>query len=339
MTNSQRGAQPQPFSGMNLAGAVDLEALKHKVDAAAGESGGAPAAGGYVTDVDSSGFESMVRMSATYPILLLMWQSDDNRYFDLAGKLADIVNGLKGQIQLARMDIGSNPEIVQALRMQGAPALYALIGGRPMPILQGMPSDDELAQVRDQILPQLIAAARQSGVTGNAPYIGDGSPDSSGSTQGSGGQDASDAGAAGPSGPQIPAGHEEAYGFARNGEYAKAAAAYKKIAESDPHDSVAAREYAKAALLDRNGASDVRVVRQAAGDDPDSVEAQMDAADIDMIGGHIEDAFSRLLDFLAAGHRQDTDAVRQRLLEYFAIPEAGDDRVRRARARLSALMY
>lgn len=213
MTNSQSGAQPQPFSGMNLAGAVDLEALKHKVDAAAGESGGAPAAGGYVTDVDSSGFESMVRMSATYPILLLMWQSDDNRYFDLAGKLADIVNGLKGQIQLARMDIGSNPEIVQALRMQGAPALYALIGGRPMPILQGMPSDDELAQVRDQILPQLIAAARQSGVTGNAPYIGDGSPDSSGGTQGSGGQDASDAGAAGPSGPQIPAGHEEAYGL------------------------------------------------------------------------------------------------------------------------------
>ena len=41
MTNSQSGAQPQPFSGMNLAGAVDLEALKHKVDAAAGESGGA----------------------------------------------------------------------------------------------------------------------------------------------------------------------------------------------------------------------------------------------------------------------------------------------------------
>ena len=83
----------------------------------------------------------------------------------------------------------------------------------------------------------------------------------------------------------------------------------------------------------------MRAVRQAAGDDPDSVEAQMDAADIDMIGGHIEDAFSRLLDFLAAGHKQNTDAVRQRLLEYFAIPEAGDDRVRRARARLSALMY
>ncbi len=58
--------------------------------------------------------------------------------------------------------------------------------------------------------------------------------------------------------------------------------------------------------------------------------------DIDMIGGHIEDAFSRL-DFLT-GHKQDTDAVRQRLLEYFAIPEAGDDRVMEC-VRLSALMY
>ena len=66
MTNSQSGAQPQPFSGMNLAGAVDLEALKHKVDAAAGESGGAPAAGGYVTDVDSSGFVCQLRIRSCF---------------------------------------------------------------------------------------------------------------------------------------------------------------------------------------------------------------------------------------------------------------------------------
>ena len=49
-----------------------------------------------------------------------------------------------------------------------------------------------------------------------------------------------------------------------------------------------------------------------------------------MIGGQIQDAFDRLLDFLAAGHKADIEQVRKRLLEYFAIPEPTDPRLTRA---------
>lgn len=336
MTQINKGGKAQrSTAGLNLAGAVDLEGLKHKVTAPAGQEGGAPAAGGYVVDVDTAGFDSMVRTSATYPILLLMWQEDDNRYFDLARKLADMVTEMKGQMQLARMDIASNPQVVQALQMQGAPALYAFIGGRPMPIVQGMPTDEELRQIKEQILPQLVAAAQQSGITGTAPYMGNESDQANREGQG---QDGSSGNDRGPSHPQIPAGHEEAYQLAQEGKYHQAAAAYHKIMESDPHDVLAAREYAKAALLDRNGESDVRAVRKAAGDAPDDLQAQLDVADIDMIGGRLEDACNRLLDFLTT-HRESKDLIRQRLLEYFAIPEASDERVRQARARLATLMY
>ena len=140
-------AEQQAFHpGVSLAGAVDLEALKHQVKAEPGQAGGAPAAGGYVIDTTENTFQAMVQTSATFPILLFLWVPTDDRLFAMARALGDAVNKLNGQIQLSRIDIASNPSIAQAFQIQGAPALFALIGGRPMPILQGLPSDEELQQ-------------------------------------------------------------------------------------------------------------------------------------------------------------------------------------------------
>ena len=311
-----------------MAGAVDLEALKHQVKAEPGQAGGAPAAGGYVIDTTENTFQAMVQTSATFPILLLLWVPTDDRLFSMARALGDAVNGLNGQIQLSRIDIATNPSIAQALQVQGAPALFALISGRPMPLLQGLPGDDELKQLTDEVIPKIIQAAAQSGVNGTAPYSGDPDSDATAST-----------GATGADTEQVPPEHAEAHRLAEEGDYAGAAAEYARVMESDPSDALAAREHAKALLLARSGSADVREVRAAAAAAPDDVEAQLAVADIDMIGGQIQDAFDRLLDFLAAGHKGDLEAVRQRLLEYFTIPEPTDPRLARARRRLATLMY
>lgn len=322
-------ADQQQFNpGVSLAGAVDLEALKHQVKAEPGQAGGAPAAGGYVIDTTENTFQAMVQTSATFPILLLLWVSTDDRLFSMARALGDAVNGLNGQIQLSRIDIATNPSIAQALQVQGAPALFALISGRPMPLLQGLPGDDELKQLTDEVIPKIIQAAAQSGVNGTAPYSGDPDSDAAAST-----------GATGADTEQVPPEHAEAHRLAEEGDYAGAAAEYARVMESDPSDALAAREHAKALLLARSGSADVREVRAAAASAPDDVEAQLAVADIDMIGGQIQDAFDRLLDFLAAGHKGDLEAVRQRLLEYFTIPEPTDPRLARARRRLATLMY
>lgn len=322
-------ADQQQFNpGVSLAGAVDLEALKHQVKAEPGQAGGAPAAGGYVIDTTENTFQAMVQTSATFPILLLLWVPTDDRLFSMARALGDAVNGLNGQIQLSRIDIATNPSIAQALQMQGAPALFALISGRPMPLLQGLPGDDELKQLTDEVIPKIIQAAAQSGVNGTAPYSGDPDSDAAAST-----------GATGADTEQVPPEHAEAHRLAEEGDYAGAAAEYARVMESDPSDALAAREHAKALLLARSGSADVREVRAAAAAAPDDVEAQLAVADIDMIGGQIQDAFDRLLDFLAAGHKGDLEAVRQRLLEYFTIPEPTDPRLARARRRLATLMY
>lgn len=316
------GQQRQFNPGVSLAGAVDLEALKHQVTAEPGQAGGAPAAGGYVIDTTENTFQAMVQTSATFPILLLLWLPTDDRLFPMAKTLGDAVNAMNGQLQLSRIDVASFPAVAQAFGIQGAPALFALINGRPMPLLQGVPSDQEMRQIVDEVLPKIVQVAQQSGVTGTAPYAGD--PDAEQT----------------PSPEQtVPPEHEQAHRLAMEGDYAGAAAAYDKVLEADPNDALAARERAKALLLARSADADVREVRAAAADHPEDVDAQMAVADIDMIGGQIQDAFDRLLDYLAAGHRDQMETVRVRLLEYFAIPDPSDERLKRARRRLATLLY
>lgn len=316
------GQQRQFNPGVSLVGAVDLEALKHQVTAEPGQAGGAPAAGGYVIDTTENTFQAMVQTSATFPILLLLWLPTDDRLFPMAKALGDAVNAMNGQLQLSRIDVASFPAVAQAFGIQGAPALFALINGRPMPLLQGVPSDQEMQQIVDEVLPKIVQVAQQAGVTGTAPYAGD--PDAEQT----------------PSPEQtVPPEHEQAHRLAMEGDYAGAAAAYSTVLEADPNDALAARERAKALLLARSADADVREVRAAAADHPEDVDAQMAVADIDMIGGQIQDAFDRLLDYLAAGHRDQMETVRVRLLEYFAIPDPSDERLKRARRRLATLMY
>ena len=318
--------QPRFNPGVSLAGAVDLESLKHQVKAEPGEAGGAPAAGGYVIDTTEATFQAMVTTSATFPILLMLWIPTDDRLFPMARALADAVNAMNGQVQLSRIDINAYPSIGQALQVQGAPALFALIAGRPMPLLQGLPSDAELDQIREQVLPRIVEMAQQAGVNGTAPYSGD--PDEAGAGEGTAER-----------GDIVPPEHQEAHQLAQAGDYAAAAAAYTQLLELDPNDARAARERAKALLLARSAAANVREVREAAAAAPDDVDAQLAVADIDMIGGQIQDAFDRLLDYVAAGHKVQIEPVRVRLLEYFAIPEADDARLKAARRRLATLMY
>lgn len=337
MVDSQSmGMNPGGFS---LAGAVDLEGVKRKAEAlakreAAAKSGKPqskmPSAGGYVIDVNEQTFQAMVQTSVSFPIILLVWQKSDEISYDLAQKLADSITALDGRMQLARIDADESQSIAQALRAQQLPAVYGLVGGRPMPICQGLPSVDELQQICNDILPQLVKVAEKSGVAGMAPYVdsGDSTGDSGVGNNSADSVDSSD----------VPPEHKIAHEAAMNGDYALAASEYEKVLQANPNDSLASRERAKALLLGRNANTNVEAVRKAAGDNPGDASAQLAVADVDMIDGHIEDAFSRLLDFLA-GHRDSADVIKERMLEYFAMLPAGDERLNRARRRLAILLY
>lgn len=346
--------------GISLAGAVDLSTVAHHVDAKPGEKGGAPKAGGYTIDVTTESFESVVRSSQTYPVLLYVWIADDDRLFKLTEVLHKAVDAQKGGIQLARIDAKKYPAIAQALQLQGVPALVLLLGGRPIPITQGVPDAAELEQM-DRVVARLVELAHKQGISGTAPHMESSDQDSqdseSSATDGSDGYgtarmdaqaDAAAAGAAGAgaagaatsaaTNANVPPTHQKAHDLAAQGDFSGAALEYGKVLEADPSDRIAAREHAKALLLARSATANVNKVREAAAANPDDVDAQLAVADVDLIGGFVDDAFSRLLDF-AASHREALDEVRKRLVSYFPICRDDDPRVQRARRRLSVLLY
>ena len=62
-------------------------------------------------------------------------------------------------------------------------------------------------------------------------------------------------------------------------------------------------------------------------------------ADLDVSGGHLDDAFDRLLTLFPVLDPDGKTAVRTRMLEYFEVAGAEDPRVGAARRRLTALLY
>ena len=62
-------------------------------------------------------------------------------------------------------------------------------------------------------------------------------------------------------------------------------------------------------------------------------------ADLDVLGGHVDDAFARLLDLVRSSSGDDRDRARTHLLELFAVVGNHDDRVRKGRTALMSALF
>jgi putative thioredoxin len=62
-------------------------------------------------------------------------------------------------------------------------------------------------------------------------------------------------------------------------------------------------------------------------------------ADLDLTGGHVEDAFARIVSFIARSAGEDKDAARKRLLELFEVVGPTDPRVTKARSALARALF
>lgn len=62
-------------------------------------------------------------------------------------------------------------------------------------------------------------------------------------------------------------------------------------------------------------------------------------ADVDLMGGHVDDAFARLISTVQATAGDERNTVRLHLLELFEVVGADDDRVIKARRRLMAALF
>ena len=309
------------ISAANLRGAVDLSSLVRPPAGAAGrhaDSGSGEAGSGevavpsLVVDGTDANFTAILELSSSVPVIVEFYAGSPGDW------LPRLVKEYGGRLLLATVDAPANPQLQQAFNVSAVPTVAAVVGGRPLPLFQGQVADEQARQVFDQVL----SVATQNGVTGKAV------PDEAGEET-----------PAEPVEEPLPPLHQEAYDAIDRGEYPAAIAAYEKAIAQDPRDDVAMAGLAQVSLLHRLEGSTAADIRSAAAASPQDVAAQLAVADLDVSGGHLDDAFDRLLTVFPSLDADGKDAVRTRLLDYFRIAGPEDARVVTARRRLTTLLY
>ena len=91
--------------------------------------------------------------------------------------------------------------------------------------------------------------------------------------------------------------------------------------------------------MQRTTGVDLQEARAAAADNPSDIAAQTLVADLDVLGGHVEDAFLRLVDLVRNTTGDDREQVRTHLLSLFSVVGQHDERVRKARGSLMSALF
>jgi len=308
---------PTPTGG--LRGAVDLSALvKHQPPSSAPGAPGAPADGDpIVFATDDASFGSTLELSRRVPVVVVLWATWSEQSTELVGTLERLVRARDGRLVLAAAEADRSPQLVQAFQAQAIPTVVALVAGQPVPLFAGVQPDDVIGQVFDQ----LLELAAQHGVTGRIDPSGDGAEDAE------------------PVEEPLPPLHQEAYDAIARGDYEAAVSAYRTAIAQDPRDAQAVAGLAQASLLQRLQGKTLDAIRNAAASAPDDLDAQLDVADLDLSGGHVDDAFDRLLSLFPKLDADGKKRVRERLVELFEVVGTDDPRVVAARRRLANLLF
>jgi putative thioredoxin len=318
-----------PPSAASLRGAVDLSSLVNRsaapASAAPGEVAQADRVSGgsvpsLVVDVTDETFSAILDLSNTVPVIVDIWAEWCGPCKQLSPVLEKLVAEYAGRLVLAKVDADTNPQLVQAFQAQSIPTVAAVIGGRPVSLFVGALPE---AQVRD-VFEQVLELATQNGVTGTVSA--DSAP-------------AGDEPAGEPEPEPLPPHHQEAYDAIEAGDYATAQEAYRTAIAQDPRDHLAVAGLAQVSLLRRLQGVTMADIRSAGAAGPDDLEAQLAVADLDVSGGHVDDAFDRVLTLFPKLDQAGKDAARARLLEYFEIVGIDAPSVVAARRRLTMLLY
>lgn len=292
----------------NRPGAVDLSQLAQHTNTAGSAN--------YVVDITEAEFEAIAAKSVQHPVVLEFHSPRDPNGAAVSKALADSVNAEAGRFLLARVNVDEQPRIAQALGVQAVPTVVALIGGQMAPLFQGTKSSEEIKVV----LSQVAQAAVANGMTGRAEPVG-GTPAAAGDE-------------AIPADPRFA----PADAALEAGDYAKAVEEFDKLLKDTPNDAEVIAGRAQAALLQRSTQFDpAAVVERAANED--DLQAQLEAADLEVIQGANEQALDRLLDFAATASPEDKEQVRLRVLELFEVIGRTDPVVLAARRRLATVLF
>ncbi len=316
----------QPFS---RPGAIDLSALKRPTPAQppggsstsgeAGPQGGTGGVGGsaYAVLVDEQNFQGILEASMGAAVLLVFYsQSRMPQSVGLAEDMQTLSDEFEGRFLVGLVDVDAVPQIAQAMQIPSIPLVIAVIDGRPMPLFQDLAPLDQLREALTQVGQQLTG----QGITGRH-------------------QPRSTVVASEDGEPVVDPRYAPAQDALGEGNIELAVSEYQKLVDANPADVEAAAGLAMAQLLLRTQGVDLNTARAAAAAAPDNLDAQIMVADLDMLGGHVEDAFHRLVGLVARTTGDDRTRVRDHLIGLFGAVGNDDPRVLRGRQNLASALF
>jgi putative thioredoxin len=312
----------QPFS---RPGAIDLSGLgrppapQQAAPAAGGRSGAGSTGGAYSVAITQENFQQVLQESMTAPVVIVFHsaaQAPGSEQY--AADVAAEAERLEGRLLAALVDVDAHPEIAQAMQIPQVPLTMVVLDGRPVsqPI-PGALSPEELSTLFTQLGQQLTA----QGITGRHQPRSGGAPATEGEEE------------------VVDPRYAPAEDALAAGDIDAAVAEYQKLLDANPADVEAAGGLAIAKVMQRTQGVDLNAARAAAADSPDDVDAQTLVADLDMLGGHVEDAFTRLVNLVARTSDKDREKARDHLLGLFAAVGNDDPRVLAGRRNLASALF
>ncbi|GAA0844852.1 tetratricopeptide repeat protein [Streptosporangium amethystogenes subsp. fukuiense] len=301
----------------SLYGAVDLGARKQALEAqarresAAQESGGVPAP---VIDVDDANFATEVverSMNGLVLLELTVTRAEQAKQYSLL--LEKLAAENAGRWILARVDVEINQQIAQALRVQNVPALYAIFQGQPVAVVPGIATEPQLRDWLSQLMEAL------------AQYL----PPPTEEDQGKQEQ---------PQEPSVDPDVLAAEQAVDAGDLDGAVAAYERLLARSPNNQDAKLGLAGLGLIRRTQDVDPADLQSRLAD-PADIEAQLLAADFEMLSGEVDRAFDRLVDVVRRTSGAERDRARVHLLGLFDTLPGDDPSIARARRNLASALF
>lgn len=243
-------------------------------------------------------------LSLVRPVIVLMWSPRSKESADMVTTLGKLETEYKTSWSLARVNIDTHPEVAQAFQTKNVPYAVAIIAEQMVPLFEQPYPEAQIRMVLDKVL----TLAAEQGV-GEAPV------------------------------EQLEPEEIEAMDALEAGNYVAAEAAYKKWLTRKPSENLAKLGLAQTQLLMRTEDLDLNSVIAESMADPTSIDLQLQAADVEMVNGGVEAAYTRLIHAVKVTTGEDRTKVKNHLLELFALVDASDPRLVAARKELASALF
>ena len=300
------------MTAASLAGAVDLSALRpaSPTTGPTGPAAGAPegaapsaptASSPHIIDVTEATFQAdVLERSLQTPVVIDFWAEWCGPCKQLSPVLEKLAIEADGAFVLAKIDVDANQRLAQAFRVQSIPFVLAIANGQPVDAFAGVQPE---ANLRQWLATILNSAGGEQQV---------------------------------PLDPRIVEADEKL----QTGDLDGAEASFRSLLAEIPNDRDATAGLAQVGLMRRlEGITDGQAVLNAAEADPNDLEAQTKAADVEFVSGLAEQAFARLIALVRQTSGDDRNRVRTHLLDLFAIAAPEDPVVVKARRDLSSALF